>query len=318
MDYLRTEISIGMPVFNGERFLSEAINSILRQSFRDFELIICDNASTDSTEEICREFQKVDNRVHYYRSATNCGAAWNFNRTFQLSRGKYFKWAAHDDVCAPEYLSVCYKAMEEDDSIVLCQADAHIIDERGKILDQHPHRSERINEFLRNTGDTLVHKRFADLVGFMHPCFDVFGVIRATILKKTKLIRSFIGSDRVLLAELGLYGRFHRVPQHLFLSRSHSGRSIAIHDRRALNKWFNAGSSTRFVLPRWRLLWEYFDIVFQSSLGPAEKRRCYAILLMLLAASRSGLVTDLEIAVRDAAPSWVRIVYNRLKEVGSR
>ena len=91
------KLSIGLPVYNGERHLRRAIDSHLAQSFTDFELIICDNASTDRTEEICRYYASMDERVRYYRHATNTGAVWNFNHCFEIARGKYFKWSSHDD-----------------------------------------------------------------------------------------------------------------------------------------------------------------------------------------------------------------------------
>ena len=98
-------ISVGLPVFNGENFVREAIESILSQTFSDFELVISDNASTDSTQSICEEYQQKDKRVRYFRSPENRGASWNFNNTFHLSQGEYFKWAAHDDVLLPRYFS---------------------------------------------------------------------------------------------------------------------------------------------------------------------------------------------------------------------
>ena len=103
-----------MPVYNGERYLAEAIASICGQSYRDFELVICDNASTDGTAEICRRYAAADARVRYYRNETNIGAHPNFNRSFALTRGKYFKWAPHDDVLDRDFLKECVAALEAD------------------------------------------------------------------------------------------------------------------------------------------------------------------------------------------------------------
>ena len=96
-------VSLGFPVYNGERYLAAALDSLLGQTFRDLEVVICDNASTDRTAELCAAYAARDARVRYHRNPTNLGAAPNFNRTFELSRGEYFKWAAHDDVCAPTF-----------------------------------------------------------------------------------------------------------------------------------------------------------------------------------------------------------------------
>ncbi|MBD2214537.1 glycosyltransferase family 2 protein [Nostoc linckia FACHB-104] len=97
-------LSIGLPVYNGKKFIRESIDCILNQTFQDFELIISDNASTDNTEKICREYAAKDNRIRYYRNAKNIGCARNFHRAFELSTGEYFKWVAYDDLHAPEYL----------------------------------------------------------------------------------------------------------------------------------------------------------------------------------------------------------------------
>ena len=93
-------VSIGLPVYNGENYMAAAIDSLLAQTFTDFELIISDNASTDATEQICRDYAHRDGRIRYYREEVNRGAAWNFTHTFELARGEYFKWHAHDDLCA--------------------------------------------------------------------------------------------------------------------------------------------------------------------------------------------------------------------------
>src|SRR3974377_1117825 len=99
------KVSIGLPVYNGENYLRLAIDSILTQDYTDFELIISDNASADATQEICREYTARDCRIRYYRNKINIGASGNYNRVFELARGGLFKWAAHDDVHLPAFLS---------------------------------------------------------------------------------------------------------------------------------------------------------------------------------------------------------------------
>src|SRR2546425_9420098 len=93
------QVSVGLPVYNGERYLAEALDSLLTQSYEDFELIICDNASTDRTGEIARSYAAKDKRVRYARNDKNLGAGGNFRRGFALASGEYFRWAASDDVC---------------------------------------------------------------------------------------------------------------------------------------------------------------------------------------------------------------------------
>ena len=100
-------VSIGLPVFNGEDFLENALDSILNQTYKNIEVIVCDNASTDRTSSIISAYHKNDDRIKYHRQEINIGAAGNYNRTFELSIGKYFKWAAHDDVMHENYIEQC-------------------------------------------------------------------------------------------------------------------------------------------------------------------------------------------------------------------
>src|SRR5690349_812781 len=93
------QVSIGLPVYNGEKYLLNAIGSLLKQDFEDFELVISDNASTDKTEAMCHEFAAKDKRIRYHRNETNIGATGNYNRVFRLSNGEFFRWASHDDEC---------------------------------------------------------------------------------------------------------------------------------------------------------------------------------------------------------------------------
>jgi glycosyltransferase involved in cell wall biosynthesis len=113
------KVSIGMPVYNGENFIVESLDALFAQTFTDFELIICDNASTDRTGEICREYAARDARIRYCRNETNIGASANYNLTFELARGDYFKWAAHDDICAPTYVERCVEALDRDPGVAL-------------------------------------------------------------------------------------------------------------------------------------------------------------------------------------------------------
>ena len=115
----KPRLSIGMPVFNGEKYLKQALASILAQTHQDFQLIISDNAFTDRTQQICLDYVAKDSRIHYYRNKKNLGGPKNYNCVFELSSGEYFKWAAYDDVLAPEFLKKCVDVLDKDTSIVV-------------------------------------------------------------------------------------------------------------------------------------------------------------------------------------------------------
>src|SRR5215468_4385449 len=105
-------VSICLPVYNGENFIGEAIESIVAQTFEDIELVISDNASTDGTAEICRLAAARDRRIHYFRAEINRGLAWNHNRAFELATGTYSCWIGHDDVMHPNYINLCHDMLK--------------------------------------------------------------------------------------------------------------------------------------------------------------------------------------------------------------
>jgi len=115
-------VSIGLPVFNGSGHLALTIESLIAQKYRNIEIIISDNGSTDTTWEICGHYSAIDSRIRCYRSESNHGSSWNFTRVFELSTGKYFMWVAHDDKHDPRFVSECVEKMERYSEAVLCQS----------------------------------------------------------------------------------------------------------------------------------------------------------------------------------------------------
>ena len=132
---MRTPVmSVGLPVYNGERYLAETIDSLLEQTFCDFELIICDNASTDRTSEIARAYAANDSRVRYTRNARNVGVAANYQRALELSHGKYFRWAAATIYPLLELLATCIAILDRDPSVVLAYPKTTLIDAEGRVI----------------------------------------------------------------------------------------------------------------------------------------------------------------------------------------
>jgi glycosyltransferase involved in cell wall biosynthesis len=132
-------VSLAMPVYNGENYVAEALDSILAQDFADFELIITDNASTDSTEAICRDYARRDPRIRYHRHPRNLGAAPNYNSGYELATGEYLKWCAHDDRISANYLSECVRLLDADPQVALAFGRTQCIDGAGAPLRaRHP------------------------------------------------------------------------------------------------------------------------------------------------------------------------------------
>ena len=266
-------VSIGMPVHNGERYLEEALGSILAQDYADFELIICDNASADGTEAICRKAARADGRVRYHRNGTNLGAAYSYNRTFELGCGKYFKWAAHDDLWEPPLLGRCVAVLDDaPNDVVLCYPKTILIDEGGT----------RLGGYKDNMDIRILqpHGRLRHLLKNLQMCNAVFGLMRRDALRSTRLIGRYVASDMVLLAELSLLGQFWEVPDELFLRRRHAGASCSANvTPPARAAWFDPANRGRAVAPTLRLFGEHVMAVRRAPLSARERLRCYRVVM---------------------------------------
>lgn len=297
-------LSIGLPVYNGEKFIKEAIDSVLAQTFEDFELIISDNASTDKTEEICRAYAAKNQRIRYYRNQKNIGCAPNFNRVFELSSGEYFKWVAHDDLHAPDFLTKCIQVLDQDPSIILCHSKVYFIDEHGKFLQNY--------DIQLKTDSLKPHERFHELLT-THLCYQCYGVIRASALRMTPPMGSYGAADAIFLLRLGLLGRFYEIPEYLFFARSHSQQSLSMFfpdylsftqkntqksmntlpDFHAYAVWFDSANQGKILFPHWRIFWEYFISLWQVKLSLYERLYCYMSLLKQFKGTEFLLLKDL-------------------------
>jgi glycosyltransferase involved in cell wall biosynthesis len=288
-------VSIGVPVYNGENYLAAALDSLLAQTFTDFEIIISDNASSDRTEEICQAYAARDARIRYHRQPQNVGLAPNFNGLMEMARGEYFKWAAHDDLCAPEFLERCVTVLDNQPDMIAVYPWTQVIDEQG-----HP-VSERyeFNGKLRPSSDKP-HERFFDIVCTFQMCYSMFGVFRKSALLKTPLHGSYGHSDGVLLARLALLGKSYEIPEFLFFSRRHAEQSTMIHmqkdgnqDYARISQWFNTQRKKPVQLPYWTLLSEYSRAIAQSPIPLSEKIICFNCLRTWLRTYWTHLVRDL-------------------------
>jgi glycosyltransferase involved in cell wall biosynthesis len=267
-------VSIGLPVFNGENYLEPAIRSILAQTFTDFELIIRDNASTDATATICRAFAAGDPRVHYARNAENLGAAPNYDLCFHAARGTYFKWMAHDDEMEPDFLDKAVKRLDEEPAAVLCCVDVREIGPRGEHLDAFASAFAEVE----NAGALA---RFAKAIRMTHTCTDFFGLFRREALVGSQLHGAYRGSDRALLAEMALRGRFVRVAEPLLRNREHAARysRAAWKDRNEARRWLVASGEGPARFHMWILYRRYFALVDRYVAEPWLRWRCRALLV---------------------------------------
>lgn len=205
-------VSIGVPVYNGEKYLRLALDSLVGQDYAHLEIIISDNASEDGTEAICREFEARDGRVRYYRSDENRGAIWNFRRAFELSRGKYFMWAAFDDLRAPSYVSKCVEVLEARPNVVQCSSRIRFINEAGQETSLPPHAREE-------AATSASRRRRVRALARSSVWYHFYGLARADVLRQTRGPQPTWGFDVVLMLELYLRGPLAVVPEPLFSYR---------------------------------------------------------------------------------------------------
>jgi glycosyltransferase involved in cell wall biosynthesis len=265
-------VSVGMPVYNGESFLEVAISSVLAQTFEDFELVICDNASTDRTAEICGDYAARDRRIRYFRNPQNLGAAPNYNLAYGHSRGRYFKWLAHDDRITPSYLAKTVRVLDERTDAVLCNAVVSYIDQNGAHIGLY-------NSGLALADSQSAGARFGWMVLQSHSCVDFFGLIRREALQNSLLHGSFHGADRALLAQLAIRGRLIQLPAPLVEMREHPNRYTRVQARSADRAaWHDASKRGKISFPTWRLYAEYLKMVRRERMLPNERAKCYGAL----------------------------------------
>jgi glycosyltransferase involved in cell wall biosynthesis len=256
-------LTIGMPVYNGAKYIAEAVESILTQTYRDFELIISDNASTDDTESICRAFAARDPRVTCRRNRQNVGLSANNNLLVPLARGRLFKWAPSDDVLQPEYLERCVAVLDADPNVVLVHPGTQFVDETGAPLD--------ITDPGWHLVDDDPSARLLVAIRADRWMNAILGVIRTDALRSTRLLPRYAGGDDRLIAELSLLGKFVEVPERLYVRRIHKGSTAG---NTGNTRWLRAywsGSRRGMNAPFWRLSRDRAGIVMRAPIPLSRK-----------------------------------------------
>ncbi|MPY97772.1 MAG: glycosyltransferase [Actinophytocola sp.] len=268
-------LSIGLPVYNGENFLAEALDALLGQTFSDFELIISDNASTDGTEAICRRYAAMDTRIRYIRQPRNIGARPNHNFLVEHARGELFKWASHDDLYGRELLAACVTALDEHPEAVLSHADQAIINEKNQILTRC--------EYTLDSGSAYPPDRLRSML-LTEGGDDEYGVIRTSVLRATRPNDSYHNSSRPFIAELALRGPFYHVPELLYFRRDHPNRGDRNPTIRALCANLDprrARHSTARLVTEY--VWGFVGSISRAPLATSDRWRCYGHLAHWLA-----------------------------------
>jgi glycosyltransferase involved in cell wall biosynthesis len=266
-------VSIGVPLYNAGRFLREALEAIVSQTFTDFEVVISDNASTDRTPDICREFAARDHRFRFYQNEKNMGAAYNFNRVFELSRAPLFRWAAYDDVMGPRAIEVCVEALRKSPDAVLAYPKTMLIDEASRPFEEY--------EDMYQLDEEENYRRFGHFLNVVEQknCHPVFGLIRRDLLAQTPLLGNYHSADKVLLGRLALLGKFIEVPDRQFLRRKHETVSVAVNKTaKDFAVWFDTSLTGKAAYPRLRRAKEFVLSILRARMSPLRKLQCLGYL----------------------------------------
>jgi len=289
------KVSIGLPVYNGERYLALTIDSILAQTFQDFELIISDNCSTDRSEEICRQYAAKDSRIRFFPSEVNRGANRNFRRVFELARGPYFRWASADDIFAPDSVAACVEVLDANPDAVLCYPKTILVDGTGAVIGPYEDGLD-----LRSESAVERYCLAASRIGLVNVHY---GLMRTEVVKKTRLIWPYPGADIVFLLELTLHGQFLEIDRPLFYRRMHelasSNMKSSLPD---LQAYLDPSRKGRLFLRQWQTFSGQVVAVLRGPLSLTERIQLLYFLVRGAVASRDEYLRELIAIARAVLP----------------
>jgi glycosyltransferase involved in cell wall biosynthesis len=283
-------VSVGMPVYNGQEFLRAAIDSLLAQTFTDFELILCDNASTDATEAICREYAARDNRIQYYRHAENIGASDNYNAVVFPARGSYFKWASSNDICQPTFLERCVAVLDAQPDVVLAFPRTRLVDPQAQVIEDY-HDDMTIS-------DARPSARYRACIERMRLNNAMNGLIRIDCLRRTTLVKKYFSSDCNMMAEVALYGKFVEVPEYLYYRRMDPRTSTALKSGEEVVAHYDPKRRKPMLFQQWKMNFARFGVVWRAALPLDERVRLAAYIGRSIVWHRRNLANDVSAAIK--------------------
>lgn len=278
-------VGMGMPVYNGERYLEETLRATLSQTYDDFHLVIADNASTDRTAAICQDYAATDRRIVYLRNPINLGAAKNYARCFWATNCEYFRWANADDSPEPTLVEKCVRVLDAAADTVLTYGKTKVIDEHGALIELY---SDKLHLQQDRPAD-----RFRTCLSRIGMNNAMYGLIRREPLSKTSLLKNFIAADINLIVELTLYGKFHEIPEFLFHRRMHPQASSWNRSDAERQRNFWDPSKRRLVMSTWRSIYEYNKAVVRAPIPVTQKFVLLRYLVRTAYWARTAMLSEL-------------------------
>lgn len=284
-----------MPVYNAEAYLAQAIEAVLAQSLTDFEFIISDNASTDSSYEICEKYARSDRRIRLVHQTRNMGASANYRTVAQLANASLFKWASANDLVSCDFLDACVCVMDARPECVLCYPATWLFNESTA-------DSIEFKDDLDLQMDDPVDRFFA-LTARLTLSNVLNGVIRKQYLERAGLMPDFANSDVVILAELSLNGKFVQAPGAKFYRRMNPSSATKLKPQAELRRDYHPTSGLRMYFQAWRLYSAYLATVARANLTLRQRRKALFRVFKMAYWNRRALLSDLT----EAATSMLRL-----------
>ncbi len=258
-------VSIGLPVYNGAKYVGEAIETILAQDFQDWELIISDNGSTDDTPYICGEFTDRDDRIKFYPMQSNIGLFANFARVLSMANAPFFCWISHDDLRMPELLSKCLETFGDDESIAMVYPTTEMRGKKGQGV--YPDRFQVDQE--------SPVMRFRQIIWNLGACNMLHGVFRTDGLRRSRSMRKHLyrAFDNLILAETALRGKIIQIEDVLFIRRMTRDLDLSFEKRNAdlINTYDTVKMLEGLTMPHVRLTYAHFELVNEFDLSLTQK-----------------------------------------------
>lgn len=221
----KIKISIGIPVYNSEKFIREKLDSLFEQTFTDFEIIISDNASTDLTSKICEEYAKKDKRICYFQQNKNMGAWWNYDFVLQKAKYEYFLWSAVDDIMLPQFLEETVKVLESDKKIACSISKIRLFGKTTDDLEIKPNDSmlkKKIKKIKKEFGylDTFpasgpYEKRIKEYIKNLRHNQIFYGIFRTNQIRQAYVTDSFLWKEGCVMLNILKFGELFVVEKIL-------------------------------------------------------------------------------------------------------
>lgn len=274
-------VTVGIPVYNSEKFLGDTLRSVLSQSLADIEVVISDNASSDASAQICQEFAALDRRIRYFQQSDNIGVPRNYNFVLSLARGRFFKWCSSNDICQPRFLEACVQVLEQRDDAVLAYP-------RTRLFDSQTNTCEDYDDNLDLQMEDVV-ERYVICSERLRLNNVMNGVIRTDLLRRTTLHWDYPSSDLEMSKELTLYGKFVEVPETLFYRRSEAAAMFGIGTKARFGQYYpDARFGSRSS--NWRRLHQQGVGMLRAPLRLFDRLRLCRMLLRQIWWKRADLI----------------------------